>query len=1480
MGEPIAASETACSRSGDGCRAMGSRSLRLLGGLAALIGLLPASIAQPSPNNQITARYLGAFDNAAAARSPGAGGSSLSSPQIGSLGGARPDLEQANPPASTASFNPAAVGLSAGSAQTLNLAFSVSGYGGSFTPTAVLHYGLSYTVGTLACTATDGSENCTVPVSFQPLYPGGRRDALFLMDGATRLATVLLYGVGQSPLALVQPASLVNTYGNNNSYFYQSVTDENGTVWSISSNVNTLTSLTTAGIFTNIPYTGLYTSGLATIAMDGAGVIYISYANGSNSFVTYDTVQGISGTFQLPGTERFEIVGVGNTGNVYAVDTNYENYYQVLGTIAPSGAVTLTPLALSSTGQPDSPEGIAVDSEENLFFGGYSTMNEYSNTFVQTTINTHNDKAGIAVDAADSLYAAAYGESSFVQLAPSNYTTPSYQFSGGEYGVSLGPDGTINAGEYFNLVQYIRSQGAISFATNYGDATPPAQDTGIYNGGNQPLTISNIALTGSPVFSVQAVAGNGCTDGMVLAPGTACEVAITFTAPHPGSFTGALAFTTNSLNTVDSTQTVALSATARGVYAVASPASLTFPDQIVSTTSAAQMVTVTNEGYPNDLGVSVPNLAAGGIFSAGVGTCGPQLAVGASCQFPVTFSPLSIQSYNGSFTLVIASNLILPVSGTGIAAPTPLQINEVIHVSDGTPAVVPATPLRINEVLHISDGTPATVPATPLLINEVIHVSDGTSALVPATPLQINEVLHISDGTPATVPATPLLISEVLHISDGAPAVVPATPLLINEVLHISDGTPAVVPATPLQLSEVIHISDGIPAAVPATPLQINEVIHVSDGTSALVPATPLQINEVIHISDGTPAVVPATPLLINEVLHISDGTPAVVPATPLLINEVLHISDTPGPISPVVVAAVVETIHVTDTPTVGLPVVAAVVETIHVTDTPTVGLPVVAAVVETIHVTDTPTVGLPVVAAVVETIHVIDTPAVGLPVVAAVVETIHVTDTPAVGLPVVAAVVETIHVTDTPAAGLPVIAAVVETIHVTDTPAVGLPVVAAVVETIHVTDTPTIGLPVVAAVVETIHVTDTSTVGLPVVAAVVETIHVTDTLTVGLPVVAAVVETIHVTDTPTVGLPVVAAVVETIHVTDTPTVGLPVVAAVVETIHVTDTPTVGLPVVAAVVETIHVTDTPTIGLPVVAAVVETIHVTDTPTIGLPVVAAVVETIHVTDTPVATLTSPTTTHLNSSTAMMAAGNPVTFTATVSSAGGTPTGNVTFYDGTSALSTVSLSNGTATYTTSSLTDGAHSISAVYSGNASFLTSTSNTVAETITDFTLSVASSGGSGVTLTILPGASGTYTITLTPPSSGFTGVITLSARGLPAGATAIFSPNPITLGSTPVSSTLTITIPAAHTQIQPQWPINSKTFLLLGVLLPLLGLRRARKLGLRRLLTVALLSICIMGISSCGGVFFTQPSQSYTITITATSGTDQHSATINLIVP
>jgi hypothetical protein len=67
---------------------------------------------------------------------------------------------------------------------------------------------------------------------------------------------------------------------------------------------------------------------------------------------------------------------------------------------------------------------------------------------------------------------------------------------------------------------------------------------------------------------------------------------------------------------------------------------------------------------------------------------------------------------------------------------------------------------------------------------------------------------------------------------------------------------------------------------------------------------------------------------------------------------------------------------------------------------------------------------------------------------------------------------------------------------------------------------------------------------------------------------------------------------------------------------------------------------------------------------------------------------------------------VTFTATVSEAGGTPGGTVTFNDGSSQLVQVALVNGVASFTSSSLTQGSHSISAVYGGSATESSSTSS------------------------------------------------------------------------------------------------------------------------------------------------------------------------------
>ena len=79
------------------------------------------------------------------------------------------------------------------------------------------------------------------------------------------------------------------------------------------------------------------------------------------------------------------------------------------------------------------------------------------------------------------------------------------------------------------------------------------------------------------------------------------------------------------------------------------------------------------------------------------------------------------------------------------------------------------------------------------------------------------------------------------------------------------------------------------------------------------------------------------------------------------------------------------------------------------------------------------------------------------------------------------------------------------------------------------------------------------------------------------------------------------------------------------------------------------------------------------------------------------------------------GTVLTFTAsiTASSPGsGTPTGTVTFYDGTSPLATQPMAGGLATFTTSALAVGTHSITAIYSGDGNFTTSVSPAVAQVV------------------------------------------------------------------------------------------------------------------------------------------------------------------------
>jgi hypothetical protein len=116
---------------------------------------------------------------------------------------------------------------------------------------------------------------------------------------------------------------------------------------------------------------------------------------------------------------------------------------------------------------------------------------------------------------------------------------------------------------------------------------------------------------------------------------------------------------------------------------------------------------------------------------------------------------------------------------------------------------------------------------------------------------------------------------------------------------------------------------------------------------------------------------------------------------------------------------------------------------------------------------------------------------------------------------------------------------------------------------------------------------------------------------------------------------------------------------------------------------------------------------------------------------------PTPAAAATSTAVTSSANPaftgqaVTFTAAVTSSGGTPTGTVTFLDGTTTLGTGTLASGSATYQTSSLAAGTHSVTASYAGDSSFTASTSTAVSQVMNAST------------------ASNTYAITVTGTATG-----------------------------------------------------------------------------------------------------------------------------------
>jgi len=697
----------------------------------------------------------------------------------------------AAPSATYLSFNPAPIGIAAGSAQTLTASFAVTGFAGQAIE-AQLHYGRDYSIGATACSGGGGAATCTVNVTFQPTLPGTRKDAIFLMNGSTRLATVLLNGLGQGPMSLLQPGAFTTGVPSSSFatsyYIYQSVTDENGTVYLLpSGNDDFILSISKGGVATQIPLTS--PPYFWSIGIDGAGVLYIF--GESKTVTTYDTVQGIQGTYLIPysgtstdwypgtvdGQGNFYIVDqIANNGELYEFNANRSSNYQDI----------LNPGVLQ-------PETAAVDSQGNAFVGGYQ-IDEVSPAGITTQVNTVGAWDGLAVDAANTLYATRYEPSGGVaELPASNYSTPiaSIDSHSSPLGVSLGSDGTVFVSNYVNLDVFNRST---TETIDFGEVSPTSPENGsaasIYNGGNESLTISQFMLTGAG-FSLDASQPNDCVSGTVLAPGALCLVNTTFTPGHAGMFSGTLTVVSNSLNGTNVTQTIQLTGTSNGIYDVLNPNALVFPAQAAGT-SQTLPVTLTNQGhyYSSTIYSVTVNSPA---FTVSQGTCATPAPPNTSCQLQVTFQPTSAQPYSGTATIVTFVNgtnlasqtLTLSLSGTGTAGAATLSATSLSFGSElvGTQSVSKSVTLT-------------NTGGVPLAISGIALGGMGASSYVFAN----NCGSSLAASAACTIhghftPTTTGLLPAVITITDNA-ANSPQTITLSG-----TGGTPAVVTLSATSLS-------------------------------------------------------------------------------------------------------------------------------------------------------------------------------------------------------------------------------------------------------------------------------------------------------------------------------------------------------------------------------------------------------------------------------------------------------------------------------------------------------------------------------------------------------------------------------------------------------------------------------------------------------------------------------------------------------
>jgi hypothetical protein len=213
------------------------------------------------------------------------------------------------------------------------------------------------------------------------------------------------------------------------------------------------------------------------------------------------------------------------------------------------------------------------------------------------------------------------------------------------------------------------SPASLTFPSQVQGTQSAALPITLTNNGPGVLTISGISLTGTnPGDFAQ---NNNCPISPAkLAVNGSCTINVTFTPAAVGARSASVTITDNGSA---SPQAIALSGTGAIPVVGLSASSLVFGNQTVKTTSAAQTVTVTNNG-PGALTISGISLAGANPGDYAQNNNCPispaTLAVNGTCTINVTFTPTAVGVRSATVTIMdngSGSSQTVGLSGTGTA---------------------------------------------------------------------------------------------------------------------------------------------------------------------------------------------------------------------------------------------------------------------------------------------------------------------------------------------------------------------------------------------------------------------------------------------------------------------------------------------------------------------------------------------------------------------------------------------------------------------------------------------------------------------------------------------------------------------------------------------------------------------------------------------------------------------------------------------